>query len=127
VRLIDRLNRYLELRGISPHAFEQVCGLANGYLGKQLKGKGSVGSDILGKIANQYPELNLTWLITGRGKMTVRISKEKENESGGLELKDAEAVYHAHDKIIEVLKEQLAALSSSMPSKRRKIKKKGST
>jgi transcriptional regulator with XRE-family HTH domain len=125
VRLIERLNRYLELRGITPHAFEQACGLANGYLGKQLKGKGSVGSDILEKIANQYPDLNLVWLITGKGKVTVRISKEKENESGGLELKDAEAVYHAHDKIIEVLKEQIAALSSSMPPKRRSRKKTG--
>ena len=124
MRLIDRLNKYLELRGISPHAFEQDCGLANGYLGKQLKGKGSVGSDILEKIANRYPEISLLWLVTGKGKMTVRISKEKEIESGGLELKDAEAVYHAHDKIIEVLKEQIAALSSSMPPKRRTRKKK---
>ena len=123
MRLIERLNRYLELRGITPHAFEQACGLANGYLGKQLKGKGSVGSDILEKIANQYPDLNLAWLITGKGKMTVKISREKENESGGLELKDAEAVYNAHDKIIEVLKEQIAALSTSMLPKRKRKNK----
>jgi hypothetical protein len=124
VRLIDRLNKYLELQGISPYAFEQACGLANGYLGKQLKGKGSVGSDILEKIANQYPELNLVWLITGKGKIQVKVSRDKESESSGMELKDVEAIYHAHDKIIEAFQEQLDALKSGMPAKRRKLKKK---
>jgi hypothetical protein len=124
VRLIDRLNKYLELQGISPFAFEKACGLANGYLGKQLKGKGSVGSDILEKIANRYPELNLVWLITGKGKIQVKVSKDKESESSGMELKDVEAIYNAHDKIIEAFQEQLDVLKSGMPAKRRKLKKK---
>lgn len=118
MRLIDRLTKYLELKGISPHVFEKNCGLANGYIGKQLNGKGSVGSDILEKIANEYPELNLAWLITGKGKAVIKMRKYKEGEWAGLELKEVEAVYEARNKIIEVLTEQLDVISSTMPAKR---------
>jgi hypothetical protein len=43
--------------------------LSNGYLGKQLKGKGAVGSDILERIKENYTDLSLIWLVTGKGAM----------------------------------------------------------
>jgi hypothetical protein len=128
VRLIDRLNRYLESKKITAYAFEKACGVANGYFGKQSKGKGSVGSDILEKISMQYPDLNLIWLITGKGKMIVFPGKDKDShEESGVELKEEESVYAARNKLITLLKEQLQLLEntfSGSPPKKSKRKKK---
>lgn len=118
MRLIDRLSKYLIAKAISPYEFERTCGIANGYLGKQLKGKGSVGSDILEKVSREYPDLNLVWLITGKGKMIVSPGSDEENSDW--QVADEEAVYAARDQLIRVLKEQLQALSSPPPRKKRK-------
>jgi hypothetical protein len=47
---IERISMYLQFRNISPHSFERKIKLSNGYYAKQLRNKGSVGSDILIKI-----------------------------------------------------------------------------
>lgn len=66
---MDRLFQFLEQHAISAYHFEHACGLSNGYLGKQLKGKGAVGSEVLAKIKLQYPEIDIHWLVTGEGSM----------------------------------------------------------
>lgn len=128
MRLIDRLNHYLESKQITAYAFEKACGVGNGYLGKQAKGKGTVGSDILEKISEQYPDLNLVWLITGKGKMIILPSKDKDSEPV-MEVKEEEAVYQARHKLITLLKEQLQMLESSLPAENplKKTRKKRST
>lgn len=66
---IERIAMYLQLRTISPHAFEKKIELSNGYFSKQLRHLGSVGSDILIKIHLAYPELDILWVLTGEGQM----------------------------------------------------------
>lgn len=66
---IDRLEVFIKSINLSRRVFEQNIGIANGYIGKQLKSKGAIGSHILKKILIQHPELNITWLITGQQKM----------------------------------------------------------
>lgn len=74
MRLIDRLQYFLKQNGVSAYAFEQSCGLSNGYLYKQLRGRGSVGSDILEKIKYNYPQLSMVWLFTGKGNMQLSLT-----------------------------------------------------
>jgi len=63
MRLIKRLQEYLLNNNISAYSFGHACGLSNGYLGNQLKGKGAVGSDILERIKENYTDLSLVgWL-----------------------------------------------------------------
>lgn len=69
MRSIDRLFEYIKHVDTSPYNFEKTCSIANGYLKKQTKGKGTIGSEILEKISSQYSDLSLTWLVTGKGKM----------------------------------------------------------
>jgi len=66
---IERISMYLQFRNISPHAFEKKIKLSNGYYSKQLRNKGSVGSDILIKIHEHFPDLNMLWVLTGEGNM----------------------------------------------------------
>jgi hypothetical protein len=66
---IERIAMYLQFRAITPHSFERKIHLSNGYFSKQIKHLGSVGSDILVKIHDSYPELNMLWVLTGEGQM----------------------------------------------------------
>ena len=69
----DFKNRLLEFieghLGISVRAFEKQCGLTNGTVGAiSIKGP-SVGN--VSKISDSFPELNLNWLISGKGSMLI--------------------------------------------------------
>ena len=66
---IERIAIFIHFKKISPHAFEQKIELSNGYFSKQLKHLGSVGSDILIRIYQAYPELDILWVLTGEGQM----------------------------------------------------------
>ncbi|MDM8176876.1 S24/S26 family peptidase [Olivibacter sp. 47] len=70
-RVIDRLLEYLNYKGISNSKAEKELGLANAYLRNTAKEgrQGSITSDILAKIENTYLDINLIWLITGKGEM----------------------------------------------------------
>ena len=53
--------------GLSQNSFEDKCGIAHGTLGS-IKVKGP-SVDVLAKISSAYPQLNLNWLVSGRGQM----------------------------------------------------------
>jgi len=118
MRLIERLHYYLEYKQITAYLFEKTCGLSNGYLGKQLRGKGSVGSEILEKIGEQYPDLNLTWLITGRGKMIQSAGGGRSDERWSMAEEDA-VVYQVRKKVIETLYKQIEVLEQSIKQKKK--------
>ena len=69
MRIIDRLYQYLEFHALSAYAFEQRCQLSNGYLGKQFRAKGTMGSAVLLKIQECFNDLNIHWMLTGKGQM----------------------------------------------------------
>lgn len=75
MRIIDRLTKYLEYKKITAYSFERNCKVANGYLSKQRKGKGTIGSDILERIYQNYSDLNLTWLVAGEDDMLLKIPR----------------------------------------------------
>lgn len=76
MRIIDRLNEYIDHKGVSLNAFDKSIGASNGYIGRQIKNKASVGGDVIEKISCEYTDLNLEWLITGQGSMLKGAIKE---------------------------------------------------
>lgn len=56
--------------GLSQSAFEDSCGIAHGVI-SSIKVKGP-SVDILAKISSAYPELDLNWLVSGRGEMLIK-------------------------------------------------------
>jgi hypothetical protein len=61
----DRLLKFIALNSTSLHQFEKKVGLSNGYMAKVE----SIGSPVIEKIAEVYPDLNIDWLFTGKGHM----------------------------------------------------------
>ncbi len=123
MRLIERLRNYLSYSHISAYAFEHSCGLSNGYLGKQLKGKGSVGSDILEKIKEIYPDLSLIWLVTGKGTMLVKVPELNiHSRSIASELNEEQQLYYtSKDEVIKLQHRQIAQMEQILSDKNRMI------
>jgi len=119
MRLTDRLPVYLAYKGISVYLFEKTCGIGNGYIGKQMKAKGAIGSDILERIAARYPDLNMNWLITGKGKMLQRPAAAAKND-GELYLMEEAPAYKIKNKLVGILQEQIRILETSLPGGKRK-------
>lgn len=65
-RLLEFCTDYLCL---SQTSFEDACGLPHGTF-TSIKVKGPSVS-VLMKIADTYPNLNMNWLISGRGEMLI--------------------------------------------------------
>ena len=72
---VQRIQQYIEDKGISKYRFYQQSGLSNGALDKGE----NIGSDKCEKILYAFPDLNSDWLLTGRGSML---------KNNGLELID---------------------------------------
>ena len=86
----EKIQKYIDFKGITIYKLEGSVGLSNGYWGK-IK---SISADVLIKIARAYPDISAEWLLRGDGSMikTNSISIEKDLEH----LNDLE-----QDKIIE--------------------------
>lgn len=75
-RPIDRLEKWLQERNIGNYPFEQKLKLANGYVNSQKRGKGTINSEVLVKILNHYPEMDIIYLLTGEISAPSGISKK---------------------------------------------------
>jgi hypothetical protein len=79
-KIIDRLAEYIEKKDISLNAFDKSLGASNGYIGKQIKNRASIGGNIIEKISCMYTDLSIEWLITGNEPM-LRSDKEATTEA----------------------------------------------
>ncbi|WP_372640226.1 helix-turn-helix transcriptional regulator [Ancylomarina sp.] len=72
----SRIIEYIDSKDISKYKFYKETKLSNGFLDKE----GSIRSDICEKISYQYPDLNLNWLLTGKGEMIISSEEKVINE-----------------------------------------------
>jgi hypothetical protein len=64
-----RLKELISHLGISITAFEAKIGVSKGALAKPIKNGKTVGVEVVEKIFNEYPIVNLEWLVAGAGAM----------------------------------------------------------
>lgn len=70
-KTIHRIMLVIKHLGISARQFDISIGTANGYILRMQKNNASVGSDVIERIVKLYPQVNLVWLITGKGDMLI--------------------------------------------------------
>lgn len=57
----------------SEYDFERKSSLSAKYISNNTHtGKGNIGTEMLGRIVRVFPQLNLAWLCTGEGAMTIQ-------------------------------------------------------
>ncbi len=79
-KTIDRLILFIKELGVSARQFDISIGTANGYILRMHKNNASVGSDVIEKIISIYPQINLVWLITGKGDMFLDKASTKDQD-----------------------------------------------
>ncbi|MEN9382809.1 MAG: hypothetical protein RI940_1692 [Bacteroidota bacterium] len=114
---IERIAIYLQFKTISPHSFERNINLSNGYYAKQLKNLGSVGSDILIKVHNHYPDLNILWVLTGDGQMIA----ESDSNGSISNNEDYPMRYISDNKKLKLLESDLEKLNVVIKDKEKII------
>lgn len=67
----SRLIEFLKFKSISQKAFAQSVGVSAGFFNAI---RVSIQPKTLEKISNVYPDLNITWLLTGVGPMLLDVA-----------------------------------------------------
>ncbi|WP_452226929.1 hypothetical protein [Lacinutrix cladophorae] len=80
-KTIHRIMLVIKHLGISARQFDISIGTANGYILRMQKNNASVGSDVIERIVQLYPQINLVWLITGQGEMLLEDPKKKSSKT----------------------------------------------
>lgn len=63
-----RLTAYLRLKGVNNSEFGRRIGVSNSYISAMRK---SIQPEKVKRIALEFPDLSIDWLITGEGSMLV--------------------------------------------------------
>lgn len=100
MEFIDRLKLFIKSKGLGQTKFEERVGFSRGYISKV---KTSIGADKLSNIVEAFPDLNLDWLITGKGKMTSAPVQPAAVEQTTDTLEENSVKYK--DKYLEMLEE----------------------
>lgn len=80
-KTINRIMLVIKHLGISARQFDISIGTANGYILRMQKNNASVGSDVIERIIQLYPQINLVWLITGQGDMLLEKAKPEASKT----------------------------------------------
>lgn len=65
----SRLQQFLVVENLSQSQFADAINVARASVSHVLAGRNKPGYDFLKSITETYPQLNLDWLMTGKGKM----------------------------------------------------------
>ncbi|MBM6781470.1 S24 family peptidase [Bacteroides mediterraneensis] len=74
----DRLKEFLSVKGIGRNRYETQIGVSRGYLSTKSD---VISSEVIEKTADFFQDLNLDWLITGKGEMLKSVNVNRMNDS----------------------------------------------
>ena len=64
-----RLQQFLSAENLSQAQFADIIGVARASVSHIIAGRNKPGFDFISSMAANFPNLNIEWLVTGRGKM----------------------------------------------------------
>ncbi len=64
----SRLEMLLKMEELSPNQFAEELGIQRSGLTHLLKGRNNPSYDFISKLINLFPNFNIEWLISGKGK-----------------------------------------------------------
>jgi hypothetical protein len=106
----ERLLQYIKSQGFNKEDFFEIVGLSYSNFKGTQKNSG-LNSDSIVKILSIYNNINLYWLILGKGEMIVDIpANENTNEVNELNANNYKGLQNDKEKIIHLLEEQVREL-----------------
>lgn len=113
--MIERLKLYIDSQKLSISAFEQIIGASDGMIRRAIKNGTDIQSKWLSNISDNFHDLNLEWLITGKGFMlkdqpdVLSLASESHIQYGreNNEIKYLKKIIENQQKIIENQQKEL--------------------
>lgn len=72
----QRLQQFLNAENLTQSQFAERIGVAKASVSHILAGRNKPGFDFIESVARFFPNLNVEWLITGRGRMYKNTAQE---------------------------------------------------
>lgn len=73
--MLERIKKFIDAQNLSSSAFANEIGVQRSSVSHVLSGRNKPSLDFVIKIKEHYPNVNLDWLLTGKGGM---ISSQKD-------------------------------------------------
>lgn len=67
--MIERIRLIIKAKNLSVSAFEKSINASDGMIRRALNNKTDIQSKWFAVISDNYPDINIEWLITGKGTM----------------------------------------------------------
>lgn len=116
--MLERLNEFIKKQGITTIEFERKINASDGVIRKSIRNNTDIQSKWLVKIAENYPILDMNWLLTGEGDM-YRPVPDEAGASPPVDTGHEEVIRLLREKvrdqqeIIDLLKEKVRALQGA--------------
>ena len=75
--ITERLKLFMQHEGVTTFQMNKTAGLSRTLLAKALEKHQGLNSTTIEKIVTAYPNLNVDWLVTGRGEMLMSEEPQK--------------------------------------------------
>jgi len=105
----DRLKAFIKHEGYKISVFERKLGFSNASLSNAIENKRSIGHDRLENIFSNFPDLNPTWLMLGKGTMLHSWSSIATVNDLRETIEVQKRVIDTQDKSLSELRKQLLA------------------
>ena len=112
--MIERLNEFIRSQGLTTIEFERKISASDGVIRKSIRNNTDIQSKWLVKIAENYPILDMNWLLTGEGSMyrSPAVMNEAPPPDRDEVVKLLREKVADQQKIIDLLEEKVEALMS---------------
>lgn len=75
--MLNRIKQIIDKENLSSTQFASEIGVQRSALSHVLSGRNNPSLDFMMKIKTRYPDINLDWLLLGKGKMTGVVEKKE--------------------------------------------------
>ena len=104
----ERILQFIDYKGFNKSKFYRETGLSNGILDK----KSGLTLDSIEKIYSKYPEINIEWLLTGKGEM-LKTFAQNITQNGNTNVNNGHnvsgqgnVIKQTNDELMEIIREK---------------------
>lgn len=108
----NRLRQIIEYYNISIRKFSSLISTNESTIRKILSKNTSIQSNNLQKIAENFPQINLDWLITGRGEMLLMEQQQEKQQKTPSPVADDTQLQRLQD-LLEAKQETISVLQET--------------
>ncbi|MGB3465082.1 MAG: hypothetical protein WBA74_07425 [Cyclobacteriaceae bacterium] len=85
VKPVQRVKIFASVSDLKIAKFERMIGVTQNAIQSAIKRNSSMSDETLAKIMKTFPQLNITWVLTGKGEMLHEESTSSDKESEPIE------------------------------------------